>query len=341
MQSITTELYPYGDSRLSPEFWQILEPPREIQVQGKPESMELLTRLPSRGLAVVGTRHPQARSLNEVRRVIAQLAGSDLIIVSGFARGIDAAAHQAALEFGLPTVAVLGCGLDIHYPVQHEQLRREILEAGGLLISEFPMGTEALPSSFLKRNRLIAGWTDATWVVEASYRSGALNTAKWARDQHKPVYATPCFPGDPALAGNQELLDRENAEPLWGRFTLGDTWIHLCTPAAWTSTRPPATLRVVQADGSMRDLSNSKTVPLAGGGILQVGLAPNSRDTQDLARLLKGICSRRGGATLQDALDATLASGWSPARFFAAFDDAQNRNLIRSKNGIIQTISPH
>ena len=76
MQAITTELFPFGDSRLPAEFWQVLEPPREIRVQGKPEAMELLGRLPSRGLAVVGTRHPQARSLNEVMSAPQQRRGT-------------------------------------------------------------------------------------------------------------------------------------------------------------------------------------------------------------------------------------------------------------------------
>ncbi len=190
-------------------LWNVPGPPSEIYVQGLPKAFELLKTLPTHGLAIVGTRRPQTRSIRHLHTVIQDLKGSPLIIVSGFAKGIDQHAHQYALDAGLPTIAVLAHGFDHCYPAEHLSLGQEILKAGGLLMTEFPPDEAPISKHFLRRNRLIAGWTQATWVVEASYRSGALNTARWARDQEKTCLTTPCFPGDVAFAGNQILLERD------------------------------------------------------------------------------------------------------------------------------------
>src|SRR6185437_11523212 len=189
----------------------------------------LLDRLPEHGLAVVGTRHPQPRAEYLVKRSIADLKGSELIILSGLALGIDSFAHEAALEAGLPTLAFLGCGLGIQYPPENSDLRARILKSGGLVISEYEMNQEARPHHFLNRNRLISGFGRATWIVQAPTRSGALNTAKWARDEHRDCYATPSFPNDPAFAGNCKLLDDGCAYVFWGAHSLGQTWLGLST----------------------------------------------------------------------------------------------------------------
>lgn len=193
----------------------------------------MLDDLPDLGLAIVGTRHPQSRSLAILEGVLRDLQGSGLIILSGFARGIDSAAHALALKNGLRTIAILGAGIDIDYPRENRRLRREILEAGGLLISPYPAGTAPIARNFIERNALIAGFAKAVWVVEAAAVSGTLNTASWAAKFNRALYATSCFPGDPFFEGNEKLLGQKRtesypvAEVLFGAHSLGSTWTAL------------------------------------------------------------------------------------------------------------------
>src|SRR5690606_26722206 len=131
------------------------KPPDRLYVQGRTESLTLLRKLPSRALAVVGTREPTARSLRWVEGLVLSLRGTDIVVISGFARGIDAAAHYASIRAGLPTIAVLGTPLEKAYPRENSKLRQALLESGGLLVSEFPAGGRVFPSHFTHRNRLI------------------------------------------------------------------------------------------------------------------------------------------------------------------------------------------
>jgi DNA protecting protein DprA len=210
--------------------------PTSLYVRALPSRLEELAAiLPMCGFAVVGTRRAQPRAVDFTKRVIADLAGSRLVILSGLARGIDAAAHEAALAAGLPTVAVLAGGLDCVYPPENRGLADRIVAAGGVLVSEFGPGIPPRAGMFLKRNRLIAAWSSATWVVQAAHRSGALNTAAWAREMDREVFATPCFPSDPTLAGNERLLDALHARTLWCAQSLGQVWLELATlPGART-----------------------------------------------------------------------------------------------------------
>lgn len=216
---------------LSP-LWKVARPPNELFIQGKLEALDLLSRLPARGLAIVGSRECQPRSLHEITRALRTLRGFDLVIVSGLARGIDAHAHSQALELGFPTVAILGCGIDGSYPEENDDLRHRILESGGLVVSEFARDALAKPDHFIRRNRLIAGWSSATWIVEAGARSGAINTATWAKQQDRPCFVTPCYPEDPTLEGNQRLLESRKVSegivrPFWSARSLGEVWLDL------------------------------------------------------------------------------------------------------------------
>jgi DNA protecting protein DprA len=192
-------------------------------------ALGLLERLPDHGIGIVGTREPRERSVRLVHAWVERLAHQELIVLSGFARGIDAAAHDAALAHGLPTIAFLGCGLLVPYPAEHAELRERILDAGGLLITEHEPLEPAAKSNFLERNRWIAHCSRGTWVVEAARRSGALNTAKWARDASRTVWATPAFPGDAAFQGNLDLLELHSAIPLWGPGCFAQEWIGCAT----------------------------------------------------------------------------------------------------------------
>jgi len=142
---------------------------------------------PERAIALVGTRRPTRRGM-ELTAVLAEMLGeAGFGIVSGLARGIDTAAHAAALRTGRLTAAVLGCGLDTVYPKGNKALMRAIADRGAL-ISEYPPGTPPLRGNFPKRNRLIAALTQAVIVMEAGAQSGALHTAVYARRLGIPVW---------------------------------------------------------------------------------------------------------------------------------------------------------
>ncbi|HYS54122.1 MAG TPA: DNA-processing protein DprA [Thermoanaerobaculia bacterium] len=141
-------------------------------------------------VAMVGSRRASAYGMNAAAHLARQLVSAGVVIVSGLARGIDAASHQAALEGGGKTVAVLGTGIDLVYPRSHSRLSRDIAEHG-VVLTEFPPGTPPLAANFPIRNRVISGMTLGTVIVEATSRSGSLITARMAAEQGREVFAVP------------------------------------------------------------------------------------------------------------------------------------------------------
>jgi DNA processing protein len=173
-------------------------PPPVLYVRGS---------LPKRPcLSIVGARHATPYGLDVAGAFAAHLAERGLAIVSGFARGIDTAAHRAAARAtGGVTVAILGCGLDVDYPRGRQQLRDEISRQGAL-VSEFPCGAEPLPRNFPIRNRLIAALGHGTLVVEATARSGSLITARLALELGRDIYAAPGRIWDDKALGPNTLI---------------------------------------------------------------------------------------------------------------------------------------
>jgi len=163
---------------------QTADPPLLLYVQGD------LTCLAMPAVAVVGSRHPSAQGSDNAHKFAADLAQAGWVVVSGMAQGIDAAAHEGAMKAGGRTVAVVGTGLDITYPPRHRALAQRIA-AQGALVSEYAPGTPPLPEHFPQRNRLIAGLTRGTLVVEAALRSGSLITARLANEAGREVWAIP------------------------------------------------------------------------------------------------------------------------------------------------------
>jgi DNA processing protein len=141
-------------------------------------------------VAIVGSRAASTGGLLVAERLGRELAATGLTIVSGLARGCDAAAHRGALAGGGGTIAVLGCGVDVVYPPEHATLHRQVL-AGGAVVSELPPGAPPLPAHFPQRNRIISGLARAVVVVEASEKSGSLITAACALEQGRDVMAVP------------------------------------------------------------------------------------------------------------------------------------------------------
>lgn len=182
---------------------EIAQPPEQLYLRGNEAIMSRVL------VAIVGTRRPSNDGVAFARLLVQQLnALPDIVTVSGLAFGIDAAAHQAAVDGGQPTVAVLASGVDHPTPTTHERLAEDILKTGGCLVSEYPPGTDAHKGRFPARNRIIAGLGRATVVVEAGEPSGALITAYQALDANREVLAVPGSPLNPSAAGCVSLLRR-------------------------------------------------------------------------------------------------------------------------------------
>jgi DNA processing protein len=163
-------------------------------------------------VAIVGTRKPTPYGKETTFALAYNLAKKGVVIVSGLALGIDAAAHKGALEAGGITVAVLANGIGTVYPASHRALAEEIVTGGGALISEYPPGTPAYPSQFLARNRIISGLADAVIVTEAADRSGTLATVMHALEQGREVFAVPGNITSPMSVGPNRLL-KQGAHP--------------------------------------------------------------------------------------------------------------------------------
>lgn len=160
-------------------------------------------------LAVVGSRKATSYGKEAVEKIISGLSRkTSVTVASGLAVGIDGEAHRSALKHGLQTIAVVGSGLDEHslFPPQHISLMREIVERGGTIISEYPLGMPAFKQNFIQRNRLIAGLSKGTLVVEAAEKSGALITARFALEQGRSVMAVPGSIFSPYSKGVNTLI---------------------------------------------------------------------------------------------------------------------------------------
>jgi DNA processing protein len=164
---------------------QIYDPPLILYVRGNVEAIA------QPGIAVVGTRHPTPYGLGMAERLACDLAGRGLVIFSGLARGVDAAAHRGAINAKGKTVAVFGTGVDIIYPKENTRITEQMLALGGALISEFPMNTFAAPQNFPIRNRIISGISIGVLVVEAAEYSGTRITSRCALEQNREVFAVP------------------------------------------------------------------------------------------------------------------------------------------------------
>jgi DNA processing protein len=157
-------------------------------------------------VAMVGSRHPLPSNRQLTHDWAAQLARASLVVLSGLAQGIDGAAHRGALAGQGPTVAVLGSGLERIYPLAHTELARNMVAAGGLVVSEFSPDTQPSPGHFPRRNRLVAALADVVLVVEAAHKSGSLITARLAADYGKEVLAVPGHPNHPGSVGTNQLI---------------------------------------------------------------------------------------------------------------------------------------
>lgn len=158
--------------------------------------------------SVVGTRRASPYGKRVLRSILPEIAKRKIVIVSGLAKGIDILAHQIALENDCPTIAVLAGGLDQIYPPEHKNVAEKIIKSGGLIVSEHPAGTDYLRQYFPARNRIISGLSQATLVVEAGQKSGALITADFARKQERKVFSVPGNIFSPESRGTNQLFTK-------------------------------------------------------------------------------------------------------------------------------------
>jgi DNA processing protein len=190
--TLTNPLYPT-------QLKEIHDPPPILFITGDPEVLS------TPQLAVVGSRNPSASGKENAREFSYHLASSGITITSGLAIGIDGACHNGALEAGGLTIAVTGTGLDRVYPASQHRLAHDIAESG-VLVSEFPPGTEARAGNFPRRNRIISGLSLGTLVIEAAQKSGSLITARLASEQGREVFAIPGSIHNPLARGCHSLI---------------------------------------------------------------------------------------------------------------------------------------
>jgi DNA processing protein len=188
-----------GSAGYPPLLDEIQSPPLVLYARGCIDALYALC------VAVVGTRRPTCYGLQMAEGLASDLGSRGITVVSGLARGIDAAAHRGCLQGAGRTAAVLGCGIDIVYPREHRQLTNRIVEKG-LIISEFPPGTSPSPQNFPVRNRIISGLAIGTLIVEASEYSGSLITARTAMEQNREVFALPGNLTSPQSFGPNYLI---------------------------------------------------------------------------------------------------------------------------------------
>lgn len=187
---------------------QIHDPPRLLYYRG---TLPVNTT----NIAIVGSRKLSTYGQQVIEKIILPLSREKICIVSGLAYGADACAHEIALKVGLPTLAVLGSGIDDQsiYPAAHRELAKKIIAAGGAIISEFAPGTKSLPHYFPLRNRIISGVSKAIVVIEAANKSGALITAHTGLEQNRDIYAVPGSIFNPLSEGTNNLI-KKGAKPI-------------------------------------------------------------------------------------------------------------------------------
>jgi DNA processing protein len=228
-----------GDLRYPQALLESADPPLLLYVQGRSELLR------AESLAVVGSRHPTPQGQHNARTLAAQLSGAGFTIVSGLALGVDGAAHEGALDGPGSTIAVVGTGLDRVYPSRHLKLAHRIATQG-LIVSEYSLGTPPLAAHFPARNRIIAGLSRGTLVIEAALRSGSLITARLAAEGGREVFAVPGSIHSPQAEGCHALI-KQGAKLV---ASVGDVLEELQRPgvAARPAATPPAPERAAGGD---------------------------------------------------------------------------------------------
>jgi DNA processing protein len=249
-------------------------------------------------VAIVGSRRGTPYGLRVAERLGADLGVRGVTVVSGLARGVDTAAHRGALGAGGRTLAVLGSGVDVVYPPENRRLAAEVVEAGAL-VSQFPMGTAPLPHHFPARNRVIAGLSLGTVVVEAAERSGALITARLAGELGREVYAVPGNVSSPgSLGANRLIQDGAKLVQSWEDVVAEwpPEWRRALrvVPSPGTPPRPEAGEAIEPGERAVFALLGDE--PVAVDALVERSQLPSSQVSAALMGLeLRGLVRRLAG----------------------------------------------
>lgn len=258
-----------------------------------------LAGAPFRHVAIVGTREASPYGIRVAERLAAACARAGLVVVSGLARGVDAAAHRAAIAAGGLTIGVQGTGVDVPYPASHRALH-EALVRQGTVLSEMEPGTLATPGCFPRRNRIIAALCQVTVVVEAGYKSGAINTAGQALELGRTVAAVPGRIDEERAMGSNRLL-RD------GAHVIGDVEDLLNLFELSTESRRA----IAEARGSLRDGPRGVGSPVDGG----VDVPAADEDGAEIGNELVAPFRRQAEDQLRGELEGDLQrDGWSLRR---------------------------
>jgi len=269
---------------------EINDPPPILYVLGSPQLLS------APGIAMVGARAASSYGLQVAERLAMELARHDLVITSGFAMGVDTAAHRGALAAGGKTIAVMGCGLDIIYPSQNKKLHGQIA-AHGAIISESPLGTPPEGFRFPARNRIISGLSLGVVVVEAAHRSGTLITAHQALEQGRDVFAIPGRIDSPKSEGCHRLI-QEGAKLVHNATDILEE-LALSAPAASPAEAKPQTQLLLPPEED-KVFSLLEVYPRNIEEIIQAAQLPAQRITEILLHLeLRGLVASLPGNQYQ------------------------------------------
>ncbi len=278
-------LVTFSDPAYPPRLRQMTDAPVMLFAQGD------LTILLREAIAIVGARRATPDGLDNAYAFAGYMARQGWCVVSGLADGIDGAAHQGALAAGLQgggTIAVLGTGMDNMYPKSHAGLATEIVDKGGLLVSELPLGSPVLPKNFPSRNRIVAGLTRGVLVVEATLRSGSLITARLAVEMGREVFAIPGSIHSPLTRGTHSLIQQgaklvECGQDILSEF--GSVAVKTAEPRARAGTAPRSPVwRAIGYDPVSAQVLQSRT-----------GLPPETVQLELIALEMAGSIDRREG----------------------------------------------
>lgn len=275
-------VYTWDDDDYPENLRQIPLSPPVVFAQGELVAEDRLA------VALVGTRQASAYGREVARGLASELAHNGVTVVSGLALGIDATAHEAALEAGGRTIAVLGSGVDQIYPAKNRKMALAMIQQGAL-ISEYPLGTRPEASNFPPRNRIISGLSLAIVVIEAGQRSGALITAKFAAEQGRDVFAVPGSILQPSSAGCNALI-QDGALPLLSINDLLEQ-LHLERAAVQREAR-----QTIAADPTERLLlAHLSSEPVHLDEIVRLSAMPAAQVSSLLAMMeLKGLVRQSG-----------------------------------------------
>lgn len=295
------------DPRYPAQLREIYDPPVMLFARGRVELLQATL------FGVVGTRRPTPYGLAATERLAGDLARAGLVIVSGMARGIDTTAHKAALAAQGDTIAVLGCGVDIVYPVENRNLATEIASKG-LILSEFAMGATAFPQNFPIRNRIISGIGVGLLVVEGAQYSGSAITARLAIDQGREVFAVP---GNitSKMSWGPNLLIKQGAK-------LVQDWNDVVVDL------PPEVRRRLVDEGKKRLLDQGVTGADASSPDGQASLLSNQGEAA--RRLLEKL--KPDASTHLDTLVEAL-EGFTPSELIAALFELEMTGLVKQLPG--------